>query len=128
MRLIITADLGRMRAFRVKPSDDPTRDNYVVQEMRALKRTVSQRETEKAERATLVRQERLVLSHGRVHRLVGLWMLPTFGGRGGRKAGTLEAHTNGLRYVGAKADEQVDIIYSNVKFAFSNPRRRRSRR
>ena len=33
MRLIITADLGRMRAFRVKPSDDPTRDNYVVQEI-----------------------------------------------------------------------------------------------
>ena len=56
-----------------------------------------------------------------VHRLVGLWMLPTFGGRGGRKAGTLEAHTNGLRYVGAKADEQVDVIYSNIKFAFFQP-------
>ena len=42
-------------------------------------------------------------------------------GRGGRKAGTLEAHTNGLRYVGAKADEQVDVIYSNIKFAFFQP-------
>ena len=47
--------------------------------------------------------------------VVGLWMLPTFGGRGGRKAGTLEAHTNGMRYVGAKADETVDVMYSNVK-------------
>ena len=102
-------------------SSDTKHANYVVQEMRALKRTVMQRETERAERATLVRQERLQLSHGRVHRLVGLWMLPTFGGRGGRKAGTLEAHTNGLRYVGAKADEQVDIIYSNIKFAFFQP-------
>ena len=102
-------------------SSDNKHANYVVQEMRALKRTVTQRETEKAERATLVRQERLVLSHGRVHRLVGLWMLPTFGGRGGRKAGTLEAHTNGLRYVGAKAEEQVDVIYSNIKNAFFQP-------
>ena len=33
MRIIITADLGRLRAFRVKPSDDQTRDNYVVQEI-----------------------------------------------------------------------------------------------
>ena len=102
-------------------SSDNKHANYVVQEMRALKRTVTQRETEKAERATLVRQERLVLSHGRVHRLVGLWMQPTFGGRGGRKAGTLEAHTNGLRYVGAKAEEQVDVIYSNIKNAFFQP-------
>ena len=110
-----------LREVSYRSSATTKHANYVVQEMRALKRTVSQRETEKAERATLVRQERLVLSHGRVHRLVGLWMLPTFGGRGGRKAGTLEAHTNGLRYVGAKADEQVDIIYSNVKFAFFQP-------
>merc|ERR1719337_477792 len=48
-------------------------------------------------------------------------MQPTFGGRGGCKAGTLEAHTNGLRYVGAKAEEQVDVIYSNIKNAFFQP-------
>ena len=113
-------DLTFLREISYR-SSDTKHANYIVQEMRALKRNVSQRETEKAERATLVRQERLVLSHGRVHRLVGLWMQPTFGGRGGRKAGTLEAHTNGLRYVGAKADEQVDVIYSNIKFAFFQP-------
>ena len=33
MRLLITANLGRLRAFRVLPSDDPTRSNYVVQEL-----------------------------------------------------------------------------------------------
>lgn len=113
-------DLCFLREISYRSSDSK-HANYVVQEMRALKRMVTQRESEKAERATLVRQERLVMSHGRVHRLVGLWMLPTFGGRGGRKAGTLEAHTNGLRYVGAKADEQVDVIYSNIKFAFFQP-------
>ena len=113
-------DLTFLREVSYRTSDN-RHANFVVQGMRALKRNVSQRETEKKERASLVRQERLVLSHGRVHRLVGLWMLPTFGGRGGRKAGTLEAHTNGLRYVGAKADEQVDVIYSNIKFAFFQP-------
>jgi nucleosome binding factor SPN SPT16 subunit len=113
-------DLSFLREVSYRSSDNK-HANYVVQEMRALKRAVTQRETEKAERATLVRQERLVLSHGRVHRLVGLWMQPTFGGRGGRKAGTLEAHTNGLRYVGAKAEERVDVMYGNVKHAFFQP-------
>jgi nucleosome binding factor SPN SPT16 subunit len=87
-------DLTFLREVSYRSSDNK-HANYVVQEMRALKRTVTQRETERSERSTLVKQERLTLSHGRVHRLVGLWMLPTFGGRGGRKAGTLEAHTNG---------------------------------
>ena len=78
-------DLTFLREVSYRTSDN-RHANFVVQGMRALKRNVSQRETEKKERASLVRQERLVLSHGRVHRLVGLWMLPTFGGRGGRKA------------------------------------------
>ena len=33
MDLIITANLGRMRAFRVKPSADPARENKVVEEI-----------------------------------------------------------------------------------------------
>ena len=33
MDLIITANLGRLRAFRVKPSSDPARDNKVVEEI-----------------------------------------------------------------------------------------------
>jgi nucleosome binding factor SPN SPT16 subunit len=102
-------------------STDARHANHVVQEIQALRRNIMQRETERAQRADLVRQERLVLSSGRVHRLTGLWMLPTFGGRGGRKAGTLEAHTNGMRYVGAKMDEQVDIMYENIRFAFFQP-------
>ena len=102
-------------------SVDARHANHVVQEIQALRRNIVARETERAQRADLVRQERLVLSSGRVHRLTGLWMLPTFGGRGGRKAGTLEAHTNGLRYIGAKMDEQVDIMYENIRFAFFQP-------
>jgi nucleosome binding factor SPN SPT16 subunit len=34
--------------------------------------------------------------------------------------GTLEAHTNGLRYTTIKGDK-VDILYSNIKHAFFQP-------
>jgi len=102
-------------------SSDPRHANFVVNEIKTLRRNVVARETERAERATLVRQAKLQLSSGRVHRLTGLWMLPTFGGRGGRKAGTLEAHANGLRYIGAKMDEQVDIMYENIRSCFFQP-------
>ena len=102
-------------------SSDPRHANFVVNEIKTLRRNVVARETERAERATLVRQAKLQLTSGRVHRLTGLWMLPTFGGRGGRKAGTLEAHANGLRYIGAKMDEQVDIMYENIRSCFFQP-------
>jgi len=102
-------------------SSDARHANHVVQEIQALRRNIVQRETERAQRADLVRQDRLVLSAGRVQRLTGVWLLPSFGGRGGRKAGTLEAHANGLRYVGAKMEEQVDILYENIRFAFFQP-------
>ena len=102
-------------------SSDPKHANFVVNEIKTLRRNVVARETERAERATLVRQAKLQLSGGRVHRLTGLWMLPTFGGRGGRKAGTLEAHANGLRFIGARVDEQADIMYENIRSCFFQP-------
>ena len=102
-------------------SSDPKHANFVVNEIKTLRRNVVARETERAERATLVRQAKLQLSSGRVHRLTGLWMLPTFGGRGGRKAGTLEAHANGLRFIGARVDEQADIMYENIRSCFFQP-------
>lgn len=34
--------------------------------------------------------------------------------------GTLEAHTNGLRYTTLKGDK-VDILYNNIKHAFFQP-------
>lgn len=102
-------------------SSDPKHANFVVNEIKTLRRNVVARETERAERATLVRQAKLQLSSGRVHRLTGLWMLPTFRGRGGRKAGTLEAHANGLRFIGARVDEQADIMYENIRSCFFQP-------
>ena len=85
---------------------------------------VKQRETEAAERATLVRQEKLVLAKGKIWRLTNLMVKPAFGGRGKKVAGVLECHGNGFRYSTSKSDERLDIIFSNIKHAFFQPSKR----
>ena len=101
-------------------STDVKHANKVVQEMKALRRHVMQREKEADERASLVRQEKLVLAHGRVHRLQDCWIRPNFGGRGRKMPGTLEAHSNGFRYNAPKG-ESLDVMYRNIKHAFFQP-------
>lgn len=102
-------------------SSDVRHSNQVVQLIKTMARQVKQRESERAERATLVTQERLVLAKGRPFRLSDLWIRPSFGGRGRKLTGTLEAHFNGFRYQTAKSDERVDVMYRNIKHAFFQP-------
>ncbi|GAB4820394.1 hypothetical protein N2152v2_007440 [Parachlorella kessleri] len=92
----------------------------VVQEIKMLRGAVQQREKEKAERATLVQQEKLVRGKGRVYSLPDVWVRPAFGGKGRKVTGTLEAHANGFRYTSPKGEE-LDIMYRNVKHAFFQP-------
>ena len=56
--------------------------NRIVQEIKTMRRLVQQRESEKLERATLVKQEKLVQGRGRVPILHDVWIRPTLGGRG----------------------------------------------
>ncbi|KAF9594056.1 hypothetical protein IFM89_027030 [Coptis chinensis] len=60
---------------------------------------VASRESERAERATLVSQEKLQLAGTKFKSiwLPDLWIRPVFGGRGRKLTGTLEAHVNGFR-------------------------------
>ncbi len=92
----------------------------VVQEIKTMRAQVQQREKEKAERATLVQQEKLIKGKGRVYALPDVWIRPAFGGKGRKVAGTLEAHSNGFRYTSPKGEE-LDIMYRNVKHAFYQP-------
>ncbi|EFJ08291.1 hypothetical protein SELMODRAFT_269691 [Selaginella moellendorffii] len=101
-------------------TSDIKHSTQIVQMMKTLKRQVSQRESEKAERATLVTQEKLQISKGKAIRLSDLWIRPPFAGRK-RRRGTLEAHVNGLRYSTMKAEETVDILYRNIRHAFFQP-------
>jgi nucleosome binding factor SPN SPT16 subunit len=72
----------------------------IAQEIKTLHKTVKLRESERTERASLVRQESLVLSKGRVFRLPDLFVKPPLmsGAKGTKMTGTLEAHVNGFRY------------------------------
>eukprot|EP00271_Cylindrocystis_brebissonii_P005149 TRINITY_DN17096_c0_g1_i1.p1 TRINITY_DN17096_c0_g1~~TRINITY_DN17096_c0_g1_i1.p1 ORF type:complete len:1151 (-),score=279.83 TRINITY_DN17096_c0_g1_i1:406-3858(-) len=102
-------------------SSDVRHSNQVVQQIKTMGRQVKQRESERAERATLVTQERLVPVKGRALRLGELWIRPNFGGRGRKLTGTLEAHFNGFRYQTMKQEERVDVMYRNIKHAFFQP-------
>ncbi|KAL7157588.1 hypothetical protein ABFS83_02G087200 [Erythranthe nasuta] len=104
-------------------SKDPRHISEIVQAIKTLRRQVASRESEKAERATLVTQEKLQLSGAKFKpiRLSDLWIRPVFGGRGRKLSGTLEAHSNGFRYSTSRSDERVDIMFANVKHAFFQP-------
>uniref|UniRef100_A0A2N9E7B5 FACT complex subunit n=1 Tax=Fagus sylvatica TaxID=28930 RepID=A0A2N9E7B5_FAGSY len=93
-------------------SKDPRHISEVVQLIKTLRRHVMARESERAERATLVTQEKLQVAGNRFKpiRLSDLWIRPVFGGRGRKIPGTLEAHVNGLRFSTTRQDERVDII------------------
>ncbi|XP_077211758.1 FACT complex subunit SPT16-like [Tasmannia lanceolata] len=104
-------------------SKDPRHISEVVQLIKTLRRQVASRESERAERATLVTQEKLQLAGSKFKpiRLTDLWIRPPFGGRGRKLTGTLEAHTNGFRYSTSRPDERVDIMFGNIKHAFFQP-------
>ncbi|KAF9598317.1 hypothetical protein IFM89_026606 [Coptis chinensis] len=104
-------------------SKDPRHVSEVVQLIKTLRRQVASRESERAERATLVTQERLQMAGTKFKpiRLPDLWIRPVFGGRGRKLTGTLEAHVNGFRYSTSRPDERADIMYANVKHAFFQP-------
>ena len=99
-------------------SADGRHASNIVSEIKTLRAAAKQRASEAAERATLVRQDKLQLAKGRVHRLSDVWVRPAFGGRGRKLSGTLECHANGFRYSTPKSEERLDIIFSNIKHAF----------
>ncbi|KAL6764928.1 global transcription factor [Haematococcus lacustris] len=102
-------------------SADMKHASKVVQEMKLLRSTVTQRDRERAERATLVTQDKLVTGK-RVYKLPDLWMRPAMGGKGRKVPGTLEAHANGFKYVNPRhSSEVVFVMYRNIKHAIFQP-------
>ncbi|KAF5745923.1 FACT complex subunit SPT16 [Tripterygium wilfordii] len=104
-------------------SKDPRHISEVVQQIKTLRKQVMARESERAERATLVTQDKLQLAGNRFKpvRLPDLWIRPVFGGRGRKLSGTLEAHVNGFRYSTSRVEERLEIMYGNIKHAFFQP-------
>ncbi|KAK0593312.1 hypothetical protein LWI29_034665 [Acer saccharum] len=104
-------------------SKDPRHISEVVGAIKTLRRQVMARESERAERATLVTQEKLQLAGNRFKpiKLHDLWIRPVFGGRGRKIPGTLEAHVNGFRYSTTRPEERVEVMFGNIKHAFFQP-------
>ena len=83
-----------------------------MQEVKALRTYVLNRDKERAERATLVTQEELVRGK-RAFRLPDIWVRPTLGTQGRKMSGILEAHQNGFRYFTPKG-AHLDVMYRSV--------------
>ncbi|XP_050231916.1 FACT complex subunit SPT16 [Mercurialis annua] len=107
-------------------SKDPRHISEVVQQIKSLRRHVVSRESERAERATLVTQEKLLRVGNKFKpiKLHDLWIRPVFGGRGRKLPGMLETHQNGFLFTTSRKDEQAEVMFGNIKHAFFQPAER----
>jgi len=84
-----------------------------------LRKRIRQRENQAEQERGLVEQTKLVrIRDQRVPRLQDLTMRPTMSGK--KCVGTLESHTNGLRFTSTRG-EVLDIMYNNIAHAIYQP-------
>ncbi|CAM9230410.1 unnamed protein product [Ectocarpus sp. 4 AP-2014] len=90
----------------------------VYRQIQELRKRLRTREQKAVEEADLVTQAKLIRSKDqRVQRLQDLTMRPTLAGK---TVGSLEAHSNGLRFTSQK-HAPLDFLYANIKHAFYQP-------
>jgi len=93
--------------------------NATFRLIKELRKRVVAREKQVALEADLVTQDAIQLIRtGKVHRLRDVHVRPNVGGK--KAAGTLELHTNGLRFQ-APRGEKLDLLFNNIKLAFYQP-------
>ena len=99
-------------------SANGTRVNANYSMINTTKKNWMQREKEKSDKQSLVQMEKIKVFRGpgAPPRLTDTTIKPPLGGRG-RRTGTLEIHSNGIRYKSAQNDP-LDITYQNIKYAF----------
>jgi nucleosome binding factor SPN SPT16 subunit len=102
--------------FRSQDSQRLTAAYRMIQELRKRFR---QNALKAAEEADLVAQEKLVkMRDQRIPRMADLTMRPFISGK--KTTGTLETHTNGLRFT-SKKHEIIDVMFSNIKHSLFQP-------
>lgn len=102
--------------YRSRESHRLTAAYRMIQELRKRYR---QHAAKSAEEADLVAQENLVkMRDQRIPRMADLTMRPFVSGK--KTMGTLEAHTNGLRFI-SKKHETIDLMYANIKHSLFQP-------
>lgn len=93
--------------------------NTAFRLIKEVQKRFKTREAEEREKEDLVKQDTLVLSQNKGNpKLKDLYIRPNIVTK--RMNGSLEAHTNGFRYISVRGDK-VDILYNNIKSAFFQP-------
>ncbi|CDW57132.1 FACT complex subunit spt16 [Trichuris trichiura] len=87
--------------------------------IKEMQKSFRAKEAEEREKEGVVQQDTLIVNVNKAYpRLKDLYVRPNMINK--RLIGTLEAHTNGFRYVASRGD-RLDILYKNIKHAFFQP-------
>lgn len=106
----------RSLTFRSK---DTNRMDTIVSQITEMKKSTVRKEQEKKDMEDVVEQDKLVeLRTRRPHRLDNIFMRPALESK--RIGGSVEIHTNGLRY-NHLGGIRVDVLFSNIKHLFFQP-------
>jgi nucleosome binding factor SPN SPT16 subunit len=108
-----------IRSLTVR-SKDQDRLSDVAAQITELRKASVRREQEKKEMEDVVEQEKLVeIRNRRPLKLGDVFLRPAQDGK--RVPGELEIHQNGLRYVSPLRNDNVDVVFSNIKHLFFQP-------
>ncbi|KAK5071914.1 FACT complex subunit spt16 [Lithohypha guttulata] len=108
-----------IRSLTVR-SKDQDRLAEVASQITELRKTATRKEQEKKEMEDVVEQEKLQeIRNRRPIRLSDVYLRPAQDGK--RVPGEVEVHQNGLRYISPMRNDNVDIVFSNVKHLFFQP-------
>lgn len=99
-------------SIRSKDSKNLANVSRLIKEL--IKRNKAQTQ-QKKDKEDLAKQETIIILKGKHPVLNDVSIRPNISGK--KTTGTLDAHTNGLRFTSSK-NEKIDIIYSNIKHAF----------
>lgn len=86
--------------------------------IKELIKRVKTKNQESKDKEGLAKQETIITIKGKHPVLNDVAIRPNISGK--KTTGTLEGHTNGLRFTSSKG-EKIDIIYSNIKHSFYQP-------
>ena len=98
-------------------SQEVSRISVLEKEIKALQKKVRLDIHEKHAKEDIVEQEHLKLNKGKRPIIRELFARPNLGVK--KVKGILECHLNGFRYTAGK--EQIDVTFSNIKYAFFQP-------
>lgn len=108
-----------IRSLTVR-SKDQDRLADVANQITDLRKAATRKEQEKKDLEDVVEQEKLVeIRNRRPVRLPDVYLRPAQDGK--RVPGEVEVHQNGLRYLSPLRNENVDIVFSNIKHLFFQP-------